>query len=254
MASKPKPGGVGFDDQTPFWGRRGFLFALAAVALIGVLLVVVLVATSGTNGTPEAGSTAPPAADAPASPSSSTPAVDEGPTAVPTTTPEGIRWEIYGGSGMTGVALPASEKAGPRQVTASTATGYAHTPLGALLAASNIPFRKLLAPAWQDVVTSQIVPGPGRDAFAAARAKLTDTSVAPGQLGQLAAFKFVNYSESTATIQLVSRFTSGTKQVATITVLWSGGDWKEVLQPNGADSPTTQKVADLIGYVPWGGV
>lgn len=254
MGNGTKPGGVGFDQQNaPFWARRGFLFAAAGVVLVVVLLVVVLV-TTGTNGAPETGSTAQPAPGLSSTASPAPPVVDEGPTTVPTSTPAGIRWELYGGSGMTGVALPISAQAGPRQVTPSTATGYAHTPLGALLAASNIPFRKLLAPAWQDVVNNQIVPGPGRDAYAAARAKLTDPSVAPGQLGQLAAFKFVNYSDATATIQLISQFTSGTKQLATITVQWSGGDWKEVLQPNGADSPTTQKVADLIGYVPWGGV
>jgi len=232
------------DGRSP-WTRPGFLFGGAFVVLILVLGVVLVVTTSDdpADSTPTA-QPAPPAGDpAPAPPA------DEGPTTVPTSAPPGVRWELF-----QTVALPYSAKAGPRQVDTSVAAGYAHTPTGALLAASHIPVRKLLAPNWQQVVERQVMPGPGRDAFAAARATITDATPAAGQLGQFAGFRFVNYSPDTATVQLVNRFVSGRMQVTTITVQWDGTDWRLALQPDGSDSPSAQKIDSVVGYIEWGGV
>jgi hypothetical protein len=236
--------------QAPWWLRRGFLFAGAGVVVIVVLLVFLLTTGDDAQVTAPQQPATSPAPGATGHPGPT----DEGPTDVPTATPDGIRWEIFGGTGLAGVALPVSEAAGPRQITGSTATGYAHTPLGALLATSQIPVRKLMAPDWKAVVAQQVMPGPGRDAYQVARAQVTDTAVTPGQLGQLAGFKFVNYTPETATIQLVSRFANGGLQMTTITVAWSQGDWKEVLQPDGSDSPNAQNANNQTGYIQWGGV
>jgi hypothetical protein len=210
------------------------------------LLVAVLVVTSGgDSGQPNAQNPAPTPGGTVA-PSST---VDPGPVTVPSAAPQNVTWQLYHT-----VALPFSSQAGPYQGGDSTATGYAHTPTGALLAAAQLPIRKLVAPDWQAVVTQQIVPGPGRDAYLAARAKVTDAAVTPGQFGQFAGFTFVNYAPGMATIQFVNRFVSGRLQATTITVQWAEGDWKLVLQPDGGDSPTAQPVPDLTGYVPWGGI
>lgn len=229
------------------WTRPGFMLAGGFAVLIVVLMVVVLVMTSGggDQGTDQAGAGPTPSA-APA-PDSAGP--DQGPTTVPTALPDNVTWRLYHT-----IALPYSSQAGPYEVTPSTATGYAHTPTGALMAAAQIPIRKLVAPDWRAVVKQQIVPGPGRDAYIEAREIVTDTSTSPGQFGQIAGFKFVNYSPQTATIQFVSRFVSGTMQVTTSTVQWQDGDWKLVLQPDGSDSPTAQRVQSLSGYIPWGGI
>jgi hypothetical protein len=230
------------------WTRPGFLFAGGFAVLVVALLIVVLVMTSGGGGG-KIGQAQPAPATAGSATATSPSTVDEGPTTVPTAPPAGVTWQLYHT-----VALPFSTQAGPRHVTDSTATGYAHTPTGALLAAAQIPIRKLIAPDWQAVVAQQVVPGPGRDAFSTVRARVTDATPTPGELSQFAGFKFVNYSPNLATIQFVSRFVSGTLQVATITVQWQAGDWKEVLQPDGGDSPTAQAVQNLIGYVQWGGI
>lgn len=234
------------ENRSP-WTRPGFLLAGGFAVLVVVLLVAVLVLTSGDE--PEAGPQ-PPAAPAPSgeAPSASSPR-DVGPTTVPTSPPENVRWQLYHT-----VALPFSEQAGPYEAGRSTATGYAHTPTGALLAAAQIPIRKLVAPDWRSVVEQQIVAGPGREAFTQARAEVSGAEVTPGQFGQYAGFKFVNYTPDTATIQFVTRFVSGQMQATTITVQWSQGDWKLVLQPDGGDSPTAQPVSDLTGYVAWGGM
>ena len=44
-----------------------------------------------------------------------------------------VRW-----SGFYGVELPVSEQAGPYDTSGGVAAGFAHTPLGALLAAVNM--------------------------------------------------------------------------------------------------------------------
>lgn len=232
------------DDERSPWTRPGFLFAAAFAVLVVLALVGVLIATSGG---PNQRPGTPPTAEQP--PSGPQPDPDAADQTVPTAAPANVQWHLFHT-----VALPQSATAGPRQVTDSTAAGYAHSPTGALMAAANLPTRKVLAPDWRQVVDEQVMPGPGRDAYAAAREKLDHVEPAPGQFGQTAGFKFVNYTPQTATIQLVQRFISGNQQATTITVVWSEGDWKLQLQPDGGDSPTAQPVTDLSPYAPWGGV
>ena len=57
-------------------------------------------------------------------------------TAVPQVSLAGLRWSAYHG-----VELPSSPAAGPRDTTGGLASGFADTPLGALLAALNIAVR-----------------------------------------------------------------------------------------------------------------
>jgi len=133
--------------------------------------------------------------------------------------------------------------------------GYAHTPTGALLAATQIGARYLISPGddWRRVVQEQVLSGPGRDVYVEKRAKVT-SSAPPGTYGQFAGFRFVTYTPDVAVIQLVSRFSDGTLQVSTYTVRWVNGDWRLQLQPDGGASPTLQRVDNLAGFVPWGGI
>ncbi len=56
-------------------------------------------------------------------------------------------------------------------------------------------------------------------------------------------------------MQLVSRFAAtGQLQVNTVTVVWSGDDWRLLLQPGGSISPSLQAVSSLTGFLPWAGV
>ncbi|GGM81980.1 hypothetical protein GCM10012275_60740 [Longimycelium tulufanense] len=235
------------DERNP-WTRSGFLLSAGVVGLLLVLLVVVLVETSTTNNgqaqpQPPAG-TAGPAVSAPTRPAG------PGPTTIPATPPQDVSWQLY-----RSVALPVSASAGPHEITDSAATVYAHTPTGALMAAAHIPVRKLIAPDWRRVVAEQVADGPGRDAYVKLREQVTNDTVTPGMLGQIAGYKFVHYSPDTATIQIVTRFaTKGTLQLTTLTVTWQDGDWRLVLQPDGADSPTAQSLNSLAGFTEWGGV
>jgi hypothetical protein len=235
------------NEKSP-WMRAGFLSAAAFVVLVVVLLVVVLTSHGGTHDPQGVSAPVPTTTDSPA-PASSPPTTEVGPTTVPTAPPDDVTWTLY-----RTVALPVSRTAGPRDTSDDSASGYAHTPTGALLAAANIPVRKLISPGWREIVEHQVVPGQGRDAFIAARSRVTDETPQPGQLGQIAGFRIVNYTANLATVQIVTRFVSAKIQLTTVTVSWDGGDWRLVLQPDGADSANAQALQSLTGFTEWGGV
>lgn len=223
---------------------------------VGVVLAVVLLGLSvvifgGRAQSPAVlpASQGPAAAPAPATVPSAAPAPTDQDLVVPTTSPQDIRW-----SDFQGVDLPYSPAAGPTRLTGFSADGYAHTPLGALLAACQIDVRSLLAPggAWRDVVARDVAAGPGRDQFLAIRSSVGDGAPAGG-FGQIAGFRFVDATNERAVIQLADRFTDGAYQVTTLTVRWSGFDWQLVLQPDGSSSPTAQPVQNLDGFVPFDG-
>ena len=148
--------------------------------------------------------------------------------------------------------LPYSATDGPEYVNGGVARCYAHTPTGALLADQQIAIRYLISPDWQKVVAAQVVPGPGVKVYSAERATVS-SDAAPGTYCQIAGFAFLSYSPAQARIEAVSRC-GANLQAVTSTVEWSGTDWRLVLQPNGSQSASATPIANLTGFVPWGGV
>jgi len=175
--------------------------------------------------------------------------------AVPTSAPSDISWSLFDG-----IALPSSASTEPTEVSGAVHAGFAHNPEGALLADAQIAVRYLATPGtgWRDVVSRQIVPGPGVAAYSKERvaAGLGNAShVDTTGVGQFVGFRFVTYTPSVAVIQIAVRFPSnGQYQVATNTIDWLDGDWKLQLLPDGSSASTVQKVSDLAGFVPWSGV
>jgi hypothetical protein len=245
---------TGEDQRSPF-RRAGFLAALGFLVLV-VLLAVAVVAThgSGKSKTPTAGGGPSTAAAQPSATSGSSTGNSCGLTdtsqTVPTTTPPNITWVLVHGD-----AVPTSPTAGPGKVQGMIASCYAHTPLGALIAASQIGDRLGIASNADaaEILKQQVVPGPGRDhdlAVLASGNNQNDGTVD----GQTAAFQFVSYSPDTAVINLVSHMNNGTNNTATFTMRWLDGDWKLQLQDDGTDSSNVSQVSSLSGYVPWSGV
>lgn len=228
---------------------RGLLWAGVFAGAVVLALVVILIATLGGSTSPDDSRDG---AVGRHSPSPKGSPADAGLNhQVPTEAPGGVRWELY-----QGLALPYSNTAGPYQVDGARATGYAHTPTGALVASQQISARALLSEgdSWKRVVQEQVVPNDGRETYINNRSEVTG-EVSPGSLGQTAGFRFVSYTSETAVIQIASRFpSSGELQVTTLTARWTGGTWKLVMQPDGGFSPTAQKIQDLTRFVPWGGV
>ncbi|GAA1881977.1 hypothetical protein [Streptantibioticus ferralitis] len=248
------------DDQRSQFRRPGFLAAIAFLALVVVLAVVVVVSSGGGKSTkPVAG---PSKADgqqtsggqstATSSPGSTGNACGLTDTSqtVPSATPPNIKWELFAGA-----AVPSAPAAGPGKVNGYVASCYAHTPLGALLAVSQIGQRLGVANNAQsaEILKQQAVPGPGLDhdlGVLSSGAQVNDGTPE----AQLAGFQFASYSGDTAVINLVDKATDGSYSTATFTARWLGGDWKIQLQDNGADSSTVAQVNGLSGYAAWSGV
>lgn len=166
--------------------------------------------------------------------------------------PTDVTWELFDS-----VALPYARAAGPGTVEADGAVaGFAHDPEGALVALVQIAVRHLLASDWQAVTQADVAPGPGRTAYIALRNKIERSGqmpAVPGHYMEVAGFSFVGYSSASASINIVSRSTSGALQVVTETVVWER-DWKLELTSSGSAAPGAVAVGSLAGYVAWSGV
>lgn len=168
---------------------------------------------------------------------------------IPTTPPQ-VRWEVYRGA-----VLPVSQEHGPAVLDGAIARCYSHTPTGALLAATHIEYRFLVDPdGGMRVVQEQTVPGEGQDALVAAlRERGRPEPAGPGQLCQVAGYRFVTYTPREAVIAVASAC-GDTLQLTESRVQWRDGDWYQVLEPDGGWSPTAALLADLSGMTIWSGV
>lgn len=250
--SSPSAGDPAPADRDWFGGRRW-----TGIAAVGVLIVVLISALviltshkgNSTGGDPARASTGPRVPSTSAAPTSA-----PLPTTPPIAAPAGTVWTIY-----ETIALPALPGAGPAHVDGAIATGYAHSPLGALLADANESFRYLLAPdrSWRQAASAMLAAGAGTDAWLKVRS--THPYGAAGAAGgdnlsQIAGYQFVSYTPTDAVIQLVTRDSSGNLQAGTDHVSWDGSDWRFVPGPDGGQSANVQQVSSLAGFVEWKGV
>lgn len=239
-------------DRDWFGGRRWTgIAAIGFMILVVLCVVVVLIVNHGSkkNGPDATGGG--PATTTIGPSSGSGPAL---PTTVPSAAPAGVTWSIY-----QTVALPTLPGAGPTKVSGAIATGYSHTPLGALLATANEEYRYALAPdnQWRQAAAAMLAPGEGYNAWLKTRAA---HPYGPGggagtdQLAQIAAFQFVSYTPSDAVIQLVTKDSGGNLQVSPAHVSWDGTDWRYVLAPDGSQASNVQTIDSLAGFIEWRGV
>jgi hypothetical protein len=235
-------------DEKWLGGRKWT--GLAAVIILGVLLVaaggVVLFSGKGSGRQPQ--QTTPPTATAQPTPGGSQ---DQ---SLPTSAPPGVTWSLY-----QGVALPVSPNVGPTSVSGATASGFAHSPTGALIASIQLSARVFLAPdtEWQQAVEAMTVPGPPRKAWIAKRKSLPfgdGAAVAPGTYAQYTGFQFVGYSPELAVVELANGAPNRGYTGSTVTLVWRDGDWKLQLGQDGGTATNMHPVADLTGFTPWGGV
>ncbi|MER8069071.1 hypothetical protein ABTZ59_12340 [Streptomyces sp. NPDC094034] len=236
------------------WLRPGFVLAAAFIGFVAVVAGAVVL-TADPAGRDDTLPASRPSANGATAPAASAPAGDEGcpelpdrRQELPTAAPRGVTWALFGT-----VALPTSEESGPAVVGDDVARCYARTPVGALLATSQISVRHLAADDWRKVTRLQTV-GAGRDAYVAGRTEAEKTSRTDpdgGVHGQIAGFRFVTYDDSTAVVQTVWRFPDGALRAAITTVLWLDGDWR-LEYP--ADPAAPVPVGSLAGFTEWGGV
>jgi hypothetical protein len=178
---------------------------------------------------------------------------------IPDVSVAGLRW-----SDFYGVELPSSASAGPRETSGGIAAGFAHSPLGALLAAVNIGVRANAQ--WGPRIFTAVIRGQVTGPDAAAL--LTDCQTAYGQASQSEgltggqplgnvdvaeeAFRWIAYTPGAAILDLVSAGpgTQGTTVRAStqLEVVWTGGDWKAVAPPGGDWGNSAAELSSLSGY------
>lgn len=265
-------------DDNPFQAR-GFLAAVGFIVAMLVFGVVALVrgggpgaqaGGSGGDGTPTAvadavddsgSDTSAASAERPtsapplpsAAPATPCPVLDAKDRTVPTVAPNGVTWSLFHEA-----LLPMSATAGPVRADGEAVRCFAHTPVGALIAAAQITTRYSFADDWQLVMARSLAPGPERDEGRTARlaaeaaAATSQPSGTGGTVMQLAGFKFVSYTDDTAVIQ-VMRATDDKLHMSSVlyTIKWVDGDWRLQLQSGGKPAAMVQKESSLSGFVPW---
>lgn len=236
--------------------RRVLLAVAVVLVLLGTGLVLALTGRPGAGhgASPVPGRRSPAPAGAPGTGVPQIPSVDLA----------GLRWGDFHG-----VELPSSPLAGPRDTSGGLASGFADTPLGALLAALNIGVRAnaqwgpaIFGPTIRDQVTGADAP-----------ALLASCQSAYGQASQAAhvtggqplgnayvteeAFRWIAYTPADATVDLVSAGPgSGGETVRAVTrveVVWDGGDWQVIAPPGGDWGNSADQLSSLDGYTSFPG-
>jgi hypothetical protein len=178
---------------------------------------------------------------------------------VPTVNLTGLRW-----SDFYGVELPVSTQAGPRETSGGLAAGFAHSPLGALLAAVNIGVRANAqwGPRIFTAVIRRQMTGPDAPAL------LANCEAAYGQASQSRhvtdgqplgtvdvteeGYRWVAYTPAAAILDLVSAgpgSQGSTVRASTqIEAVWDGRDWKLVAPPGGDWGNAATGLSSLSGY------
>ncbi len=225
--------------------------AAAAVILLGAGLAFAL------TGSPPASRS--PAATATASPAGAAGPGSQGQPQVPRVSLASVRW-----SGFYGVELPVSAQAGPYDTSGGIAAGFAHTPLGALLAAVNIGVRANAQ--WGPRIFTAVIRGQvtGPDAaalLAGCQAAYDQAAQSDGVTGGQPlgtvdvteqAFRWITYTPAAAILDLVSAGpgSNGATVRASVQmdVVWDGGDWKVVAPPGGDWGNSAAELSSLAGY------
>jgi hypothetical protein len=232
--------------------RHRLALPVAAVAVVILSTALALALTARPSSSPAAHGR-------PASSDSSGTAASPARPQLPQVSLQGLRWsEFYG------IELPFSVQAGPHDTRGGLAAGFAHSQLGALLAAVNIGVRANAqwGPRIFTAVIRSQVTGPD------AAALLANCEAAYGQASQSRhvtdgqplgtvdvteeGFRWVAYTPTAAILDLVSAgpgSQGSTARASTqVEAVWDGGDWKLVAPPGGDWGSAATGLSSLSGY------
>jgi len=224
--------------------------SIAAAVLVALIVLagIILIGVNTFGGGDRARKTTSPPGTTPsqgAPSSSSSCGLPDGNQVVPTEPPKAV-WKIVGTS-----AAPVSPTIGPGKSQAGVGTCFAHSPSGALFAATWLTIL-LNEPkyATADLARSRILPGAALDSFLKAPDKPTEHVPF-----QIAGFRIEDFSPARSTVSVVIRYTEGAVngQLAQVvmTMVWSDGDWKWQLPAAGYQG---NGITSLNGFTSWNGV
>lgn len=170
--------------------------------------------------------------------------------ALPKAAPKDISWHTIGIA-----RVPFSASAGPTRTTGPVRWCYAHTPVGAALAATVIP-SQMSGSGWKTVSRQQVAAGQGRDMFEVQRSTVRsiDSAAEAGStsVGSYAGFSVTSYTDEAASVGLLIRTGQGYASTS-IQLRWNGGDWKVVPGGDGSlHTPVNTVQGSPRGYFLWG--
>jgi hypothetical protein len=211
---------------------------ITAAAVTTAILTAAAIVILATGGAPPAATTQPAQASGGQCPPAAT---DD---TIPAGPPPDLRWKSVGPW-----QVPTSATAGPARYDGPLWECFAHTPMGAVLAAYDI-LAGLASPDWRTVAEHQAVPGPGQQAFIAAGERQTYQAPAPGDIPPAVGFQVASYTPRQATVEALSNAGEDYQGIV-LTVAWDSGDWKMVLTPDGSTGPDPQMIASAGGFTMW---
>ncbi|MEV4047109.1 hypothetical protein [Streptomyces sp. NPDC049744] len=244
----------------PFYKQRGWLNAAGFLAF---LVTMSLVAFAMDDGEAPESSTAPgrealAGISGPLSPGDPQQArrspggrpdtcrTDDRDTAQPVAAPTDVRWKKLATD-----MVPISTSAGPLRTDTGTWWCFAHTPLGAVLAAHVIPVQ-MEGAAWRTVAEQQIVPGEARDRLVEMKISADEAESENGAIERFTGFSVASYSENSAVISLLVVTPLGGNLSMSVSVRWREGDWKVEPQDDGS-LYSSAKTATPNNFVLWEG-
>jgi len=257
------------------WENRGFVASAIVVGAVVVCVVIWLVAGGGGNnptaqpsvtpGTvepteqPTTQPTGPPATPGEPTTRPTPPPVNTGTGGcknktpdlrIPRAAPPAVTWQFE-----TDMLIPLQAQGGPASTDAAGLRScFAHSPTGAVLAAM-VTLGQIRNPDLTEaVLRSRIAPGAGRTR-ALSEVRSSPTPRNSGETSQFTGFKVIDYLPDRAIVSIAVRLDAQKVASLPVTLLWSGGDWKLVLQPDGSfnGDVAPDVLQSLEGYVRFGG-
>lgn len=242
------------EEPEPYWKQRAWQVSAGFLAVVLVLGGIVALTSAQDTGEDRVSAAAPGPLSGGAAAHNGRPhgcsTDDSTGDTLPKTPPKDVSWPTLGIT-----RVPVSASAGPTRTTGTLRWCFAHTPLGAVLAAHVIP-SQMSGPGWRAAAQQQVVAGHGRDLFVFQRSTVQDIDGGerPGSTSSAsyAGFSVTSYKSTAATVRLLLRTGQG-YAATTIVLRWSGGDWKVLPGNDGSlHSPVTAVQGGTSGYTLWG--
>ncbi|MBF6331809.1 hypothetical protein [Nocardia transvalensis] len=142
------------------------------------------------------------------------------------------------------IRLPVAAQ-GPHVDDGTVATGFNRSPVGAGLAAIQATVRVSVATDRQYALIGQrmVAPGPGRDAWAVARAQISISAAATAP-PKILGYRITGYTRDRAETEIFALQPDSSMTRHTAMVVWLDEDWK-LSMPDGPHSPLVSAVTAL---------
>lgn len=234
------------EDQNPLTKPKFIISAVVVAIIVALGVILALVPRGGGTASPEPSttSTSTSSGQPTATSAASVCGLPSGDQAKPATTPADTKWELVGK-----IAAPTSPtQFGPGKTEANGLRScFAHSPMGALYAASNVAVLSATGKA-RLVYEELAVPGPERDALL----NQPEPPATSAVTAQIAGFQIRSYDPDRAVIVIAAKGSNGALVSVPVPLQWHSGDWKVVVPATG--STGGGQISDLSGYIPWSGV